>query len=40
MEWVTVGFPDYAQETGRFFFEVQLFKEAAALERGCLRLRV
>ncbi|CAE7671489.1 unnamed protein product [Symbiodinium necroappetens] len=35
-EWVTVGFPDYAQDSGRFFFEVQLFKECRAPQIGLL----
>eukprot|EP00439_Symbiodinium_sp_Y106_P001589 s7915_g1.t1 len=25
-EWVTVGFPDYAQDSGRFFFEVRFYR--------------
>eukprot|EP00931_Biecheleriopsis_adriatica_P001511 TRINITY_DN10187_c0_g1_i1.p1 TRINITY_DN10187_c0_g1~~TRINITY_DN10187_c0_g1_i1.p1 ORF type:complete len:1911 (-),score=394.98 TRINITY_DN10187_c0_g1_i1:31-5049(-) len=35
-DWVTVGFPEFAQETGRYFFEVHLQSGCTAPQVGLL----
>ncbi|CAL1172548.1 unnamed protein product [Cladocopium goreaui] len=35
-DWITIGFPKHAQETGQWFFEVHLREECAAPQVGLL----
>lgn len=35
-DWITIGFPHLAQESGKWFFEVELHEECAAPQVGLL----
>mmetsp|Transcript_35229 Transcript_35229/g.92822 ORF Transcript_35229/g.92822 Transcript_35229/m.92822 type:complete len:1830 (+) Transcript_35229:94-5583(+) len=38
MDWVTVGFPQLAQTTGRYYFEVELLRECSTPQVGLLSM--